>query len=111
MKNRSDNERIARWLGYQQTVGLTIRHWVSPRTGTVASIEFDSYVDLWHGPNGLLSEIEKRNEQNKFIHYLSFEVGLDLTITAAEAGWAICRADSAQLAAALVKMIEAKGEE
>lgn len=111
------NEKIADWLGYEYNPrkGLRIPFWVHPDTGLVASIEFNHYLQLWHGKGGVLAQIEKRNASSNNFFAIGFKEALDeILLNAAmarhgERYYDLLDAVSvtpAQLAAALVKMIK-----
>jgi len=129
----TDNERIAEWLGAttrddHETVPadgtlaftsdcwtpgnhpIVFRHRVHPGFGYAwVDWEPDTNITLWHGPDGLLGEIEKKGLWRKFLGMLHWELYPNEDAREplpAKTVWLMRRAEPAQLTAALVKMIE-----
>lgn len=108
--HQNPNEKIAQWLRWKWggerlslDNGITmIGEGVSYRTWYP-----DAEIALWHGADGLLAEIEKRGLQRKF-----YERWLNLKSTYTRCTpWHFRRAEPAQLAAVLVKMIKEENDE
>jgi len=128
------NERIARWLGAMARA----EYWANPREGIVISldrIEFyragsldgkkrtsvepwspDTDISLWHGPEGILAEIEKKWMMAAFVEALIGELGMTIEQEHDGSLWVqferigpILRSEPAQLSAALRKCIEKEG--
>jgi len=110
----TDNEKIARWRGYIyvdqrikqpfQDDGLS--GWRDGLHGKGVSIAFDTDITLWHGKDGVLAEIEKREKKGVFLDALMVTNAWDVDGRwNQDFVWLICRATPAQLAAALVKVI------
>ena len=109
----TDNGKIAGWLGYQWIApkGYVDGWWRAKDGSTVFSVAFDKEIALWHGEKGLLAEIEKRELRQKmalmFVDVLRFSPLPDNKVSYALSGyWDGMNATPAQLATALVKMIE-----
>jgi len=101
------NERIAEWRGWK----LDDYHphvWYSDETETVMRVKDfnpDHDIALWHGPDGLLAEITKRNLTNAFID------NLDINIYGTDDSWHsdifnAIQATPQQLTTALISIIE-----
>jgi len=119
-----DKELIAEWLGWRKTAlgtwtlstfgdcGDGVNGWGGViECGPGALPQYDTDITLWHGPDGLLGEIEKRAEWFEFLAVLAYDLGCDMRTagTGIDVGryiWIVRRAEPAQLTAALVKMIE-----
>ena len=119
----TDNERIAEWAG-----AITLDEYrVRPREGLVigqgrvTSYRFgdeerrpraerwepDTDITLWHGPDGLLKEIERRGMMMDFQDAFIDESDPPLSGSGERFNlWAGMEATPAQLTAALVKMIK-----
>ena len=68
---------------------------------------FDNDITLWHGENGLLAEIEKNEKIGSFLDALMVAHAWDVDGRwRHDFVWLIRCAEPAQLAAALVKMID-----
>jgi len=95
------NETIARWLGWTDIEswleGYGIPPGGSPNTAKLVPL-YDSGRAFWHGDDGLLAEIERRELIARFMLAMREVVGITT--------WAHMTATPAQLAAALVKVIE-----
>lgn len=104
----TDNEKIAKWLG------PFIKVSVGNRAGEIWP---DSDILLWHSKDGLLEKIGERNVHEAF----SVELGYILcapgmasyhdkngVVTLRYNAWDVLCATPAQLAAALVKVIDAE---
>jgi len=100
----NDNERIAEWLGIDDD-GVTCAY---PRKSTDGGktwhFSFDD-ITLWHGDDGLLAEIERRELIVPFIRSMVDNQGNFHAVTSCNL-WGLVAATPAQLTAALVKMIE-----
>jgi len=92
------NETIVRWLGW--TWDEDTGAWFAPppmQHYQITTPSFDRIGD-WHGDDGLLAEIERRELIARFMLAMREVVGITT--------WAHMTATPAQLAAALVKVIE-----
>ena len=92
------NETIARWLGW--TWDEDTGAWFAPppmQHYQITTPSFDRIGD-WHGDDGLLVEIERQELIARFMLAMREVVGITT--------WAHMTATPAQLAAALVKVIE-----
>jgi len=104
------NERIARWLGRELDVPRNPHHApeIKDAAGrTKRSMAFDADLTLWHGKYGLLAKIEARGLINPFLRAMQWfpaEWG-----GVQRAVWATLTATPAQLASALVEVIDADG--
>ena len=111
------NERIAEWAGWEEiesygegvrSIGRVPRSHKDWNDDFQYSFipSFDTDITLWHGENGLLAEIENRHLSEQFVYESDGPwLGGDDDGFAVEI-WAALRASPAQLAAALVKVIE-----
>ena len=111
----TDNEKIARWLGciyVDQRIKQSfqddgISGWRNWLHGEGISIAFDTDIALWHGENGVLAEIEKNEKIGSFLDALMVAHAWDVDGRwRHDFVWLIRCAEPAQLAAALVKMID-----
>jgi len=111
----TDNEKIAKWRGYLyvdqrikqpfQDNGLS--GWRDWPHGKDVGIAFDTDIALWHGEGGLLYEIGKRNRSGDFIDALfALCEYTDDRSDNEDWDWYLLAATPAQLAAALVRMID-----
>ena len=113
------NERIALWLGWRKIDSPQDAFcWKCDGGGLQdRPPQFDADITFWHGADGLLAEIERRGRlagaggllfalHEQYRAALPRECGL--TGPVAAVGWEkfLLKATPAQLAAALVKMIE-----
>jgi len=111
------NERIAEWAGWIQVEcedndSNLYLEWRNPVNDCNEELPaFDTDITLWHGEDGLLAEIGRKEKILDF----TFELQLELHavpqdgLTPGEVAllyWLLRRAEPAQLAAALGKVIE-----
>jgi len=111
----TDNETIARWLecrflGERLSIedgdvyfseGVSHRLWAP-----------DTDITHWHGKDGLLTEIEKKALVNEFVAAWAEGNGWDCLgegVFCLADLWEFRRAESAELAPALVKVIKGEG--
>ena len=102
------NERIARWLGWHRDEGRWVDSDGASGYPLLASSDFDSDLSSWHGPDGLLEEIERRGMWVSFCREYVKIVGTGLdtpALTALRLVTMGLRATPAQLSAALVAVI------
>lgn len=119
------NERIMQWAGHSRRVPLPLggppdipvrfQDITVIRLTDYPPPSYDTDITLWHGPDGLLAKIEEKGLQFRDAFILSFldrheyPDSLDpddsLAVDTASV-WAGLTATPAQLAAALVKVIE-----
>ena len=113
----TDNELIAEWAGW--TRDKTVYHsnlWIAPKHGCWSGAPpFTSDITLWHGDGGLLAEIERHGQMEKFckeIVSIARGVGIDAPVLHRLALAVVClTATPAQLTAALVVMIKVVEDE
>jgi len=114
----TDNELIAEWLEWLwngreiklHKGGLT----ATSKNGMVRLVWSPSTdITLWHGEDGILAEIEKRNKHWQFRDALleicdhkRWPKGLNFSDAMAEQDWRFVCTPVAQLTAALVKLIK-----
>jgi len=110
------NEKIARWLGWRgfqrQLCSGGGKTWEGDLLGVPPDSErgrlvprFDTDIGFWHGGGELLEEIEKRGIRDQFLSAL-FRDFANQGISGDDYTWWMMTASPAQLAAALVAVIE-----
>jgi len=111
----TNNKKIARWLGcvyVDQRIKQSfqddgISGWRNWLHGEGISIAFDTDIALWHGENGVLYEVGKRNRSGDFIDALfNLCEYTDDRSDNEDWDWYLLAATPAQLAAALVRTID-----
>jgi len=101
----NDNERIATWRGWINVGGPT--PWLNKDSERFHGVPpYEQGCGWWHGKHGLLAEIEKRGCVISFMSKLTDAIREETT-NGTLAWWDVITATPAQLAAAMVKMIEA----
>jgi len=122
------NEKIARWLGWEKLSRPALPmsedepplEWKAPSGGARFAPYWDRYISEWHGGDGLLSKIEEKGPHDvfmrKFLGVLMANTRGARGVIAQESdgsewveigtAWAILKATPAQLAAALVEVID-----
>ena len=84
----TNNERIAEWCGWKG---------IPP---------FDADITLWHGKDGLLAEIKRRELHEQFLEEVSIDMSGGGLAVDPPLGWLLLCAKAEQLATSLVYMID-----
>jgi len=104
----TNNERIAEWLGWTVDKFLPPTWYFKDGDSVMRVKDFkpDTDITLWHGENGLLAEIKRRELHEQFLEEVSIDMSGGGLAVDPPLGWLLLCAKAEQLATSLVYMID-----